>query len=247
MPLKNWWSIHARCSKSSLKHSIRFWGIFPSLKENFTAYRSSKVSSRPDCIFEIHQLWQWGFSRVYSSCYCSCLFEPEIIKIGQSFHKMYSNNVVNFQESTSILNACQKCLETYWRLHVCWVFLYRRQLFVSASHLAGLDTRSNDPKWGLGKGKFGLSAMWDDGPSWTWTQTWIQALIPDYSLNWTARSSAIQRWEKCQWCSSPTRKWPSRSRGLFSLKSPFPGQCPVRHECQIARLKRRPGAKPTAN
>ena len=31
--------------------------IFPSLKQNFIAYRSSKVSSRPDCIFEIHQLW----------------------------------------------------------------------------------------------------------------------------------------------------------------------------------------------
>ena len=31
---------------------------FPSLKQNFIAYRSSKVSSRPDCIFEIHQLWQ---------------------------------------------------------------------------------------------------------------------------------------------------------------------------------------------
>ena len=30
---------------------------FPSLKQNFIAYRSSKVSSRPDCIFEIHQLW----------------------------------------------------------------------------------------------------------------------------------------------------------------------------------------------
>ena len=28
MPLKNWFSIHARCSKSSLKHSIRFCGIF---------------------------------------------------------------------------------------------------------------------------------------------------------------------------------------------------------------------------
>ena len=28
MPLKNWCSIHARCSKSSLKHSIRFCGIF---------------------------------------------------------------------------------------------------------------------------------------------------------------------------------------------------------------------------
>ena len=53
MPPKNWCSIHARCSKSSLKHSIRFSGIF--FKQNFIAYRSSKVSSRPDCIFEIHQ------------------------------------------------------------------------------------------------------------------------------------------------------------------------------------------------
>ena len=41
--------------------------FFPSLKQNFIAYRSSKVSSRPDCIFEIHQLWQSGFSRVYSN------------------------------------------------------------------------------------------------------------------------------------------------------------------------------------
>ena len=32
--------------------------FFPSLKQNLIAYRSSKVSSRPDCIFEIHQLWQ---------------------------------------------------------------------------------------------------------------------------------------------------------------------------------------------
>ena len=32
--------------------------FFPSLKQNFIAYRSSKVSSRPDCIFEIHKLWQ---------------------------------------------------------------------------------------------------------------------------------------------------------------------------------------------
>ena len=39
--------------------------FFASLKQNFIAYRSSKVSSHPDCIFEIHQLWQSGFSRVY--------------------------------------------------------------------------------------------------------------------------------------------------------------------------------------
>ena len=83
-----------------------------SLKQNFIAYRSSKVS---DCIFEIHQLWQSGFSRVYSNCCCSCWFEPEIRKIGRSSHKMYSNNILNFQESTTILNSCTKCLETYWR------------------------------------------------------------------------------------------------------------------------------------
>ena len=72
MPLKDWCSIHARCSKSSLKHSIHLWGIFPSLKQNFIAYHSSKVSSRPDCIFEIHHLWQSGFSRVYSNCFSCC-------------------------------------------------------------------------------------------------------------------------------------------------------------------------------
>ena len=82
--------------------------FFPSLRHNFIAYRSSKVSSRPDCIFEIPQLWQSGFSRVYSNYFCSCLFEAEIIEIGPSSHKMYSNNIVNFQESTTILNACTK-------------------------------------------------------------------------------------------------------------------------------------------
>ena len=92
--------------------------FFPSLKQNFIAYRSSKVSSRPGYIFEIHQLWQSGFSRVYSNCCCSCSSEAEIIKIGQSSHKMYRNNILNFQESTTILNACTKSLETYWMCHV---------------------------------------------------------------------------------------------------------------------------------
>ena len=79
--------------------------FFPSLKHNFIAFRSSKMS---DCIFEIHQLWQSRFSRVYSNCCCSCSFKPEIIKIGQSSHKIYSNNILNFQESTTILNAHTK-------------------------------------------------------------------------------------------------------------------------------------------
>ena len=79
--------------------------FFPSLKQNFIAYRSSKMSSRPDCIFEIPQS---GFSRVYSNCCRRCSFEPEIKKIGQSSHKIYSNNIGNFQVPTTNLNACPK-------------------------------------------------------------------------------------------------------------------------------------------
>ena len=126
MPLKNWGSIHARCSTSSLKHSIRFCGIifFPSLKQNFIAYRSSKVSSRPDCIFEVYQLWQSGFSRMYSNCCCSCWFEPEIIKIGQSSHKMYSNNILTFQDSTTILNAYTKKSGNLLKAPRIYIYIY---------------------------------------------------------------------------------------------------------------------------
>ena len=97
--------------------------FFTSLKQNFMAYRSSKVSPRPDCIFEIHQLWQSGFSRVYSNSYCSCSFEPEIIKISQSSHEMYSNNIQNnivitydnfkclYKKSGNLLNA--PCIYIY--------------------------------------------------------------------------------------------------------------------------------------
>ena len=95
----------------SLGHSSRSsfhrMALFPSLKQNFISYRSSKVFSRPDCIFEIHQLWQSGFRRVFFDCCCNCSFEPELIKIGQSSHRMYGNNILNFQESTTMINACQ--------------------------------------------------------------------------------------------------------------------------------------------
>ena len=94
--------------------------FIPSLKQIFIAYRSSKISSRPDCIFEIHQLWQSGFSWVYSNCWCSCSFEPEIIKIGKSSHKMYRNNILNFQESKRILNAHTKKV---WKLIVCTSYI----------------------------------------------------------------------------------------------------------------------------
>ena len=56
--------------------------FFPSLKQNCISYHSFKESWRPDCTFEIHQLWQLGYSRVYSNCCCRCWFKAEIIKIG---------------------------------------------------------------------------------------------------------------------------------------------------------------------
>ena len=95
--------------------------FFPSLKQNFIAYRFSNVSSRPDCIFEIHHLSQSGFSMVYSNSCCICSFEPEMTKICQSSHKMYSNNTLNFQECPTILNADGKKV---WKLIVSSSFIY---------------------------------------------------------------------------------------------------------------------------
>ena len=48
MPLKNWCSIHARGSKSSLKHSIRFCGIFSKFKTEFycISFFQSVLTSR---------------------------------------------------------------------------------------------------------------------------------------------------------------------------------------------------------
>ena len=45
---------------------------------------------------------------MYSNCCCSCSCESEIIKIGQSSLEIYSNNILNFQESMTILNAHTK-------------------------------------------------------------------------------------------------------------------------------------------
>ena len=84
MPLKNWCSIHVRWSKICLKHFIRFCGIiFSKFKTEFYC-----ISFFLTFTFDIHQLWQSGFSRVYSSSCYRCSFEPEIIKIGQSSLKM---------------------------------------------------------------------------------------------------------------------------------------------------------------
>ena len=92
MPLKNWCSIHARWSKSSLKHSIHFCGIFSKFKTEFycISFFWSVLTSR------LHFCNSPAVTVRLSNCCCSCSFEPEIIKIGQSSHKMYSNNILNF-------------------------------------------------------------------------------------------------------------------------------------------------------
>ena len=61
-----------------------------------------------------------AFARVYSNSCSSCSFEPKIIRIGQSSHKMYSNNILNFQESTIILKACTKKV---WKLIECTTYI----------------------------------------------------------------------------------------------------------------------------
>ena len=108
------------CIKKKAVWSIPYGSVafYPRLKHNSIAYRSSKVSSRPDCVFEIHQLWQSGFSREYPNS-CSCSFEPEIIKIIQSIYKMYSTYILHFEESTLILNACTK---EVWKLIECTTY-----------------------------------------------------------------------------------------------------------------------------
>ena len=108
MPLKNSCSIHARWSKSSLKHSkvsVVFFQVQNRILLHIVLLKCPHVKIG---IFEIHQQWQSDFNRVYSNCWCSCSFEPEIIKIGQSSNKMYINKIPNFQEPTTILNACTK-------------------------------------------------------------------------------------------------------------------------------------------
>ena len=51
---------------------------------------------------------------------------------------MYINNIVNFQESTTILNACiKKSLDTNWRHHVYVNIHYWNALQIMDKSIAG--------------------------------------------------------------------------------------------------------------
>ena len=95
--------------------SLDLWVI--AVDPAFIAWHFSKFKTEfyfisfflsPDCLFDIHQLLQSGFSRVYSNSCSSFSFAPEMIGIVRSSYKIYSNNILNFQESKTILNACTK-------------------------------------------------------------------------------------------------------------------------------------------
>ena len=119
-------------------------------------------------------------------------------------------------------------------------------IFVSATHQTGLGTRSLTRRsimmriyrrWrsGTSRGSSPAGLCWSsahfvqcgpDEPSWTWTQIWDQVRIPNYSLNWTARSSAIQEETKVAYL-KPVAFWPQVCHWPLT----------VRHRCQTVRWK----------
>ena len=129
IPLKNGRSIHARWWKSCVKHSIRFCGIFPKFKTEF--YSIS--------FFYSVRLHFWNSPAVTIGCIPIAAVAVHLnlkSKIGQSSHKMYSNNILNFQENFKCLN--KKIRETYWRLHVSqqrWIVKSSPTIQLSIKHL----------------------------------------------------------------------------------------------------------------
>ena len=91
-----------------------------------------------------------------SNCCRSCSFDPEILKIRQSYHKMYSNNILDFQKSKTILDACTKKsgnLLKAPRIFVC-SYLIR---FAKLWHKAGYLERPLSSHLSLSKQIFGTA------------------------------------------------------------------------------------------
>ena len=104
---------------------IRFCGIFSKFKTEFYCISLSESVLT--------------FSWVYSNSCCSCWFEPEIIEIEQSSYKMNSNKILNFQEYTTILNACTKKSRNL--LNASGIFLHHRGIEYSNEAINGCHSR----------------------------------------------------------------------------------------------------------
>ena len=103
-------------------------------------------------------------------------------------------------------------------------------IFASASHQTGLDTRSMTRRsiiMGIRGGEGGSRAGLEPYLSWLIIGSlsgpdetnMVQARIPIYSLNWTARSRAITKVTTVSMLQIATRRWSSRSQGPFGFKS----------------------------
>ena len=116
-----------------------------------------------------------------------------------------------------------------------YIYIYVCHCFTPDRTWHQVNDRKVDYSRGLGGGWSGTSwgsnpdglywsltrlvQWWPDELNWPWIQIWVQARMPDYSLNWTSRFSAIQRGQRVSYCLSPTRRWPNRSRVQDMLKS----------------------------
>ena len=110
---KNWCSIHARWSKSSPEafHTL-LWHFFPCFKNTILLHI---VLLKWSWTSRLH-FWNSPAMTIRPLVGCSCfIWSWKSSNLVSPSHKMYSNNILNFQESMTILNACIKCLETYWR------------------------------------------------------------------------------------------------------------------------------------
>ena len=72
------------------------------------------------------------YSRVCSNSYCSCSFELRIFKIRQASHTIYSNKILDFQESITILNASTKKV---WKLIEYTTYSYLLDFLFGFCHI----------------------------------------------------------------------------------------------------------------
>ena len=115
----------------------------------------------------------------------------------------------------------------------------------------------NDPKVDysvdLGKGRSGTSRgsspaglCWSsthfvqyglDEPSWSWTQIWVQARMPDYSLKLDSKVQCYTRGSKVSMLQLAHPKVAQPKLRAFQPRICHWFRYPVEQECQTARLK----------
>ena len=148
-----------------------------------------------------------------------------------------------------------------WLIYLSLPAIGEDLVFVAASHQTRLDTRSKARrpiKVGIkGRGRSGRSR--DSNPACLCcSSAHLVQCEPDDASSFTnpnvgpgtyaskrlkldAWSSAVQRGQKC---SSPTRRFPSRSWGPIRPRVCSWFRAPIRHECQTAQLKSRGDTMP---